>query len=226
MTLQLLNSLILEKKFGETIIVENSAKIGIEILIKAIFEASRILNVPILVEDILDTFPIYAEHLKLMGVDILKAENMKIFKIGGVKDIGEIAKKVPFESDLRMYLTIYREAFEKVAPKEQFFDLVFGLDRLFVLNDNPVEISTIIGAIKEFITNENRIAFYFFEYPLVDNLMSKPLPILEDLVTSVLRLEQDKDTLIVNIIKDIWAMKAKTRKIMIPIRDVFRGNVI
>ncbi|AMM54080.1 DUF257 family protein [Pyrococcus kukulkanii] len=224
MTIQVLRSLICEKEFGETVIVENSSYMGVEVLLKVIIDVAKEKGVPILIEDILDTFPVYAQHLKLLGNDILSYEKINILKIGGVEDLGKITAKVPFESDLRVYLSMYREAFANVTPREKFYDLVFGLDRLFILNDMPVESSTILSAIRDYITNHQRIAFYFVEHPLMDELMTKPLPIIEDIVTSVLRIEQDRETLIVNVIKDPWAMKARTKKIMIPIRDVFGGQ--
>ncbi|RLF91848.1 hypothetical protein DRN82_01535 [Thermococci archaeon] len=218
----LLWEVIRDKKFGETVIVENQASLGIEALLLSLIEYSRANNTPLLIEDILDTFPIYARHLELI-LGNLNLGNSRILKIGGSDDIGKIAEKLKFETDLRVYLSRYKKAFYSISPNENFIDLVFGLDRLFALNDTPMGTSELINSIKTYITNKNRLAFYFFELDLMESLSTSPMPLIEELATSVIRITQDRDTIVFTMIKDSWALKAKMKEVRISIRDILGG---
>ncbi|MDK2870345.1 MULTISPECIES: DUF257 family protein [Pyrococcus] len=220
MTFQLLNDFIKDKLFGETVLLENYSYLGVESLLSIIIKVGEELNVPILVEDVLDTFSVYTKHLEMLGI---ATPELKILKIGGSGEEEGIVKRIPFELDIPRYLLEYGKAFEEVAPREKFIDLVFGLDRLFLLTENPTDIAKLLNSIKDFVRNENRTAFYFIEANLLK--VTKPIVLhhLEDIATSVVRINQEKNILTFELVKDKWSVKNKISKITISFRDILRG---
>lgn len=223
MTLRLLNDFVKDKLFGETVLVENNSYLGVETLLFVIFKLGEELNVPILVKDVLDTFSIYKKHLEMLGLKT--PENIKILKIGGSEEGKGVVKRIPFDFDISRCLLEYGKSFEDVSPKEKFIDLVFGLDRFFILIDNLIDTAKLLNLIKNYIHNENRTAFYFIEANLLKATKPIILYYLEDIATSVVRINQEKNILTFEPVKDIWSVRNKINQISISFGDLFRETL-
>ncbi|AEC52685.1 hypothetical protein PNA2_1770 [Pyrococcus sp. NA2] len=216
----IINEFLKNKKFGETVLVENYSSLGVEIMLTQILRYAIENKIPILVEDILDTFSVYVKHLKFIGVDI-DFSNINVMKIGGSEEVGNIVSRLKLESDPSIYLSRYGEEFSRVMPEDNFIDMVFGFDRLFALDESSALTVEILNSLKQYTTRENRLAFYFVEGGIVENLRMNPLLVLEDLVTSVIRLTQEKGILTIELIKDPWSLESKIREIKLPLEDAF-----
>ncbi|HII61816.1 TPA: DUF257 family protein [Pyrococcus horikoshii] len=215
----ILQEFLKSKKFGETILVENDSPLGIEALTSYILEYAKQEKLPVLIEDILDTFPIYIKHLKLMNRE-LDLSSVNVMKIGGVEDIGNVVSRLKLESDPSIYISRYTAEFSRVASKENFIDMIFGVDRLFTLDDTGVLTYEILASMKQYSTRKDRLAFYFVEKKIIENIPTNPLLALEDIGTSVLMLNQERDILIIKFVKDAWSIKSKVKEIKISIEDL------
>ncbi|CAB50006.1 DUF257 family protein [Pyrococcus abyssi] len=208
------------KHYGETVLIENSSILGVEAILLLLIKHYRNKSIPVLIEDILDTFPLYLKHITLMGVK-LDMSNVKVMKIGGSEDVGNITSKIKMESDPSMYLSRYGNEFQRVSPQENFIDIVLGFDRLFVLDSASSLTMEVLKAAKSYTLRKNRLAFYIVEKGMLENLSPSPLVILENLATSVLELSQDRNLLIIKFLKDPWAFRSGIKEISIPLEDIF-----
>lgn len=98
--------------------------------------------------------------------------------------------------------------------------MIFGVDRLFTLDDTGVLTYEILASMKQYSTRKDRLAFYFVEKKIIENIPTNPLLALEDIGTSVLMLNQERDILIIKFVKDAWSIKSKVKEIKISIEDL------
>ncbi|WP_010479106.1 DUF257 family protein [Thermococcus zilligii] len=223
MSLSELFGLLEGMKFGSTVIVENRAPVGGEAFLAVLLRHAREREIPVLVEDILDAFPLYIKHLNMMGINP-DLSGVRVLKVGGKETAGNVVKRGHFDMDPNVYVKHYEELFSSAAPEGEFIDIVLGFDRLLVFQDSPRGTETLMQAMKSFITNRKRTAFYILESTIMENLRTGPLPVLEDLATSVLELKQEGRTLEVNIRKDPSMVKTNVSIIKLDLREVFPGS--
>ncbi len=76
---------------------------------------------------------------------------------------------------------------------------------------------------KPFITNRKRTAFYVLESGIMESLKTRPLPVLEDLATSVFELKQKGRMLTVDIRKDPSIFRTNVNIIELDLGEVFSG---
>ncbi|ASJ00086.1 DUF257 family protein [Thermococcus gorgonarius] len=220
MSLSDLFNLLDGMKFGSTVIVENRAPLGAEAFLAVLLRYIREREIPVLVDDILDAFPLYVKHLNLMGINP-NLSSVRVLKMGGNETAGNVVNRGRFDMDPNVYMNHYEKLFSSVAPEEEFINIVLGIDRLFVFQDNPLGIGTTLRAMKPIVTNRKRTAFYILESAIMENLRTRPLPALEDLATSVFELKQKGRMLIVSIIKDPSALRTNVNAIKVDLREVF-----
>jgi hypothetical protein len=214
-----LMGILFGKKPGRTVLVENYAPLGTEAILALLLRSAEGRGTPVLIEDILDTLPVYIKHLKLMGVNVDLGKS-NVLKIGGSEAVGNIIKKMNFDVDLKVYLRQYEEALSGVSIGEQFIDIILGFERIFAFNDNINDLYTLISSLRQFIISKRRRTFYFVEGPLMDKLKSSPRPVLEDLATSVISLQEEKEMLRVRIKKDPSTLVLNIEELIVPIQDV------
>ncbi|NJF25295.1 DUF257 family protein [Thermococcus sp. Bubb.Bath] len=216
-----LTEILLSKKPGGTVLVENYAPLGTEAILTLLLRSAEERGTPVLIEDILDTLPVYIKHLKLMDVDV-DLDKSNVLKIGGSEAVGNIVKRMNFDVDLKVYLRQYEKAFSEVSIGEPFIDIILGFERIFAFNDNIKDLYTLISSLRQFITDKKRRAFYFIESPIMNKLKSSPRPILEDLATSVVSLSEEKEMLRVRIRKDPMILRLNIGELVVPLSDILR----
>ncbi|ASJ06543.1 DUF257 family protein [Thermococcus pacificus] len=220
MSLSELFNLLDGAKFGSTVIVENRAPLGAEALLAILLRYTREREIPVFVDDILDAFPLYVKHLNLMGINP-DLSSVRVLKMGGNETVGNVVNRGRFDMDPTVYISHYEKLFSSAAPKGEFIDIVLGIDRLFVFQDNLSGTWAILRAMKPIVTNRKRTAFYILESAIMENLRMKPLPVLEDLATSVFELKQEGRMLTVDIRKDPSMFRTKIDTIKLDLREVF-----
>lgn len=194
-----LDSIFFGVRPGETVLVEYTPISSPEVLFYLMVSKSMERGVPVLIDDVADTFPEYLTRLKLLGVPTEDLLKLPVIKIGGSKDVGDVMGKI----DIRRYsldFDEYRRVYEKIIPKEVIFNPVLGIYKLFVTLD-PLEARRLIRNITNFVGNETRFAVYFIDSGTLGLKSPESLALFEEMVTSVFRWELDKDVYKLRAIK-------------------------
>ncbi|HII67728.1 MAG TPA: DUF257 family protein, partial [Thermococcaceae archaeon] len=154
-----LDSILLGIKPGETVLVEYTPISSPEILLYLMITKCMKRGVPVIIDDIADTFSEYITRLKILGVPTEDLLNAPVIKIGGDKNVGKVLGNV----EIRRYsldFVAYSEVYEKVAPKEIVCNPVLGIHKLFVSLDLQ-DARGLVRNIASFVGNETRFAVYF-----------------------------------------------------------------
>lgn len=193
------DSILLGIKPGETALVKYTPVSSPEILLYLMISRCMEKGVPIIIDDIADTFSEYITRLKILGLptgDLLK---VPVIKIGGNKNVGKVLGKV----EIRRYsldFAVYSEVYEKVVPEEPVCNPVLGIHRLFVSLD-PQDARRLVRNIASFVGNETRFAVYFINCETLGERPSEILGLLEEIATSVFRWELHKEVYKLSVVK-------------------------
>lgn len=192
---------ILEKlKFGETVLVEYSSKAPIYLLFHELIKWSRENNYPVLVDDFLDTLHMYKSQMEIAGIDTSLLNDLNVIKIGGAINIGNVLGRVPI-TESTVLEREYDKIFEKL-PEEKMINLVLGFDKLFILHSERKEFIPSIYGVLKYLGNKKRIAFYFINADLIKSAVPEILPIMEEISTAVVSIEE-KDGFRINLLKPL-----------------------
>ncbi|AJC72684.1 MAG: DUF257 family protein [Thermococcus sp.] len=203
-------------------IIENSASVGAEFILHALIGYSKCKGIPLIIEDIFDTLPVYLSHLELMGVSF-EDSDMKVIKVGGSQEAGQVLAKIRFENDPTIYRRKVERELEKIIPEDNYIYLVLGLERLLSIQDDTHTIRVILSSIKQNLSNERGMNVYLIEKPLIANLPFNPLPLLEDFATSVLELTDEEGELIrIRLKKSRLTLLMHTGYLLISPREALR----
>ncbi len=206
---------------GGTTIIENASSFGGEFTLHAFIHYSKRRRIPLIVEDIFDTLPVYTTHLELMGVRLSKAD-MKVIKVGGTQEAGEVVGRIQFENDPYVYHKKLEEELKKVPIEGLYIHLVLGLERLLVLQDDPHRAYGLFNIIRQKLGDERRINVYMIETSVLKGLDFNPLPILEDIATSVAELRDDGELIKIRLKKSVFTLMTPKEYILVSPREILR----
>ncbi|CAD5243558.1 DUF257 family protein [Thermococcus camini] len=174
--------------FGDVILVENESPYGTALMTHLIAEYGRKKGVPVYVDDILDSLHVVREHLRFLGIDE-DFSDVSVIKTGGVKSIGNVVARIGIESDAARYLNRHREALREAAPGKRYIHITLGIERLFAFFESKREFYMTTGAIKERLGDESHVSFYILNRSVVSALRTNPIPELEEIATTVVRIQ-------------------------------------
>lgn len=194
-----LDSILLGIKPGETVLVEYTPISSPEFLLYLMISGCLKRDIPVIIDDIADTFPEYIKKLKITGLPTEDLLKVSVIKIGGNKDIGKVLGKV----EIRRYsldFAVYKEVYEKVVPKKPVCNPVLGIHKLFVSLDLQ-DARRLVRNIASFVGNETRFAVYFINRETLEERFLEILGLLEESVTSVFRWELNKGVYKFSVVK-------------------------
>lgn len=194
-----LDSILLGIKPGETVLVEYTPISSPEILLYLMITKCMKRGVPVIIDDIADTFSEYITRLKILGVPTEDLLNAPVIKIGGDKNVGKVLGNVEI-GRYSLDFVAYSEVYEKVAPKEIVCNPVLGIHKLFVSLDLQ-DARGLVRNIASFVGNETRFAVYFINCDTLGEKFSEILGLLEETATSVFRWELHKEVYKLSVIK-------------------------
>ena len=206
---------------GGTTIVENRASLGIEFALHAFIQYSKKKGIPLIVEDIFDTLPVYMTHLRLMGVRVNDSD-VKVIKVGGTQETGDVIAKIKFGNDPYVYQEKIDRELRKITGDSMYVHLVLGLERLLVLQGDVRSIYTLMGLIKQKLGDERRINLYLVETPIIETLDFNPLPMLEDLATSVIELQDEDELIDIKLKKSVFTLLMHRDHLLVSPREILR----
>jgi len=203
-------------------LIENSASLGGEFILHAFIEYSKYRDIPLIIEDIFDTLPLYLAHLKLMGIGI-EDEDIRVIKVGGTQEAGQVLAKVRFENSPHIYRRKIDEELERILPEGDYIHLVLGLERLLTIQNDTRTIHAILSSIRQKLDDERGVSVYLLEKPLIEDLPFNPLPFLENVATSVMELmDEEKGVIKIKLKKSHLALMMNTMFLLVSPREVLR----
>ncbi len=203
-------------------IIENSTPLGVEFALHSIIEYSRHKGIPLIVEDIFDTLAVYLSHLNFMGINF-EDSDIKVIKVSGGQEVGKVLARIRFENNPYVYRKKIDQELDRVIPEGKYIHLVLGLERLISLQNDPHTVRAILSLMKEKLSEERGMSIYIIEKSLVENLPLNPLPLMENVATSVIELTGEKRELIkIRLKKSRLALLAHTEYLFISPREVLR----
>ncbi|MBO8174891.1 MAG: DUF257 family protein [Thermococcus sp.] len=153
------------------------------------------LGYPLIIDDLLDTLHLYKTYLNFAGLntDFLNRSDVYVLKIGGHKEVGNVAATIRLTDEFYVHQENYRTAFDSILKQREFFvNIVLGFDRRIALIQNPYERYLFLLNRAYYLGNKKRVAFYFVNINLLKRF-PLVLPFLEEISTTVVRIEkQDK----------------------------------
>ncbi|ALM76583.1 DUF257 family protein [Thermococcus barophilus] len=151
---------------GETILIEYSSIDHPEIVFYSITKWADENGLPIVIHDVLDTFHIFVEHLKLNGYDVEFLKNAYVIKSGGMIQLGKIIRKVKLSDDIVVYTRnlheILRELFTKIE-KRPIIIIVLGAGKHLKRYEHQPRVLEYFFEVvtRKCLGNVNRITYLF-----------------------------------------------------------------
>ena len=213
------DSILFGIKPGETALVEYTPVSSPEVLLYLMISRCMEKGVPVIIDDIADTFSEYITRLKILGVPTEDLLKVSVIKIGGNKNVGKVMGKV----EIRRYsldLAAYSEVYEKIIPKKLVCNPVLGIHKLFVSLDLQ-DARRLIRNIGNFVGNETRFAVYFINRETLGERPSEILGLFEEISTSVFRWELYKDVYKLSVVKSPNP-NILGSEISFPVKDLFK----
>ncbi|NJE02089.1 DUF257 family protein [Thermococcus sp. JdF3] len=151
----------------------------------------------VVVIDILDSLHILKAKARLAGLDDGVLNSVKVIKIGGTIEIGEVVGWIRDISEpvilAKKFMETYTTLLESGGPT---LTAVVGLEKLFVASEfSPKNVQVIISAISKYVGDERRLSVHFLKANVIDGMRQPVVKLLEDLATTVIQISRkDKVT--------------------------------
>ncbi|MCD6559427.1 MAG: DUF257 family protein [Palaeococcus sp.] len=190
-------------KPGETVLIKYDSKNMPAYVLHYLMEQAKEKNMPVLVDDYLDTLYLYKTHLELSGYDTTSIESVKVIKVGGIKEVGRIVEKIPLSTGPALKEN-YRKAYQKAKIEgKTLLNPVIGLEKFFVISDSKIDMLSEIEDIALYVGDKTRIALYFLNEDVLKGTKFNPLPLLESLATTLIAAKRDERGCLLTVVKSI-----------------------
>jgi len=180
-----LKELLKSLRTGGVSLVENDSFVGMEIALYTILTYANVQGLKVTVEDMFDTFPVYVKHLEIMGLDV-NLDDVNVIKVGGTRNLGNTILRINPNEDPGVYV---RKLERALRDRGRHLYLNVGLERYLAFQGSSNSIYSLIQAITSNLGANERFNIYAVDIPILRDLETNPLPLLEEMATSVLLLE-------------------------------------
>jgi len=185
-----IDPIVFKLKPGETVMVEYSSVSSPELLLYLLVRRCSSREIPVLIDDISDTFPEYVTRLDLMGLDIEDLLKVPVIKIGGSREFGNVLGRVEVDK-YSLDFKYYSEIYEKIVPERVVCNPVLGIHKLFVAMERH-EVIRLVRNISTFVGRKSRFALYFINRDVLERRTPELLPLLEESASTILEWESAK----------------------------------
>jgi len=184
-------------KFGETVIIEHSSTAMPEILFHFLVKFCSEKGLPILIDDILDTYPQFVSRMEVLG---LPQPEARVIKIGGGKlEAGEVVGRIEVDK-YAVPLGYYGSMRDETTGKKRHINPVPGFHKLTQIF-NRRETLSLLTTISSFIGDRSRIAVYIINRDFSDRMEPGFVPSFEEIATTVAEWYMDGEDLVLDVIK-------------------------
>lgn len=219
-TMEDMEKLIERITTGGITVIENSSAFGAEFALYFFKEFSEKSGIPLLIEDIFDTFPLCTTHLELMGFS-LKTEGINVIKVGGSQEVGNVIGRIKFEEDPNVYQRKMERELEKL-PYKRYIHIVLGFERALMFQRGVYNIHALLNVIRGKLGDTRSKNVYIIEIPVVRGLEFNPLPLLEDIATSVVHISDEDELVRIRFKKSLLTLRMRKNSILVSPREVVR----
>ncbi|CAI1492575.1 conserved protein of unknown function [Thermococcus nautili] len=159
----------------------------------------------ILVVDVVDSLHLLKAKAKLAGFDGETFENVNVIKIGGKIKTGKVIAWISDLSEPVILVGKFREVYEKFLDEHApVLTIALGVEKLFVTSEiMPKNVHIILSLVSQYVGNEKRLAVHFIKASLLDENRKFLLGLLEDIATTVIRVESDGRMTRFDVVKSI-----------------------
>lgn len=175
-------------------------------------------NHNVVIIDVLDAFKEYTSKLSLLGVNSERYSDVKVIKIAGRYNVGNIITKIPTidEAEVERKLSPLLD----VQYSRKTATAVIGISKVFALYSERESLS-LVDYILGFVGDKRRKAFYFVNLDILKNAPSIVLPMLTGICTTVVNVKKEPKKQRINVVKalnfDLEDLKAEAN-----LKDVVR----
>ncbi|NJE12197.1 DUF257 family protein [Thermococcus sp. LS2] len=187
-------------KFGETVLIEHDSHTSPALWVYYLIKWAKGKGYDVLVDDILDTLYVYRAHLKLAGLDTSILNDVKVIKLGGRLNVGQVVGHLHIKEPV-IRESKYRALLDSL-PRERVINPVLGFEKLFLLVESEREVFELVNSISSFIEDDRRIAFYFINTDLLKK-MPHVLSLLEELASTVVRVTKHGRSFSLKVVKSV-----------------------
>lgn len=201
--IEMLERILDNLKWGETVLVEHSTYTPTSKLFHLILNWAKERGYLILIDDILDTLNVYKQHMKIAGLETKVLDESKVIKIRGIQKTGNIVGYIS-RSDIPVLNKRYQEIFENYFSRERVINCVLGYEKLLITSGSKEEVlHNLINQVMPFIGFEKRIAFYYIPTNVLEKAFPEALPLIESVSTTIIKLDKAGKNILFSIVKSI-----------------------
>jgi len=208
-----------EIRFGSFALIENYSTVGSDLTLYALLNYTYERSLPVIVEDIFDAFAGYVRHFEAMGL-APPMDHVGVLKVGGIDDIGHVVYKLQFEADPTLYLQKKEKAIAEAMGDDRYAYIVTGFERLFGFQRDVKEVYVIVNHLRKNLGNERRLTISITEGNVIEGFPTNPLPLIEDVATSVIELHDHEDLVRLDLKKSVFNILGGTKKLFVRPADV------
>lgn len=202
---------------GGMTLIENESTIGVELALYTLIQYAKRKGLKVIVEDVLDVLSIYIKHLRMMGLDV-DVDSIDVIKIGGSEECGNVVRKIDPSEDP----AVYTKKVDSILNKEKgkVLHISLGLERYLAFQRDFGSIYNLVSAIKANLGLDDRFNVYIVEVPILRGLELDPLPLLEDIATSVVYLKDVEGYIWVRFRKSVFTLVYGVNRTVLSPKDV------
>lgn len=195
---EVLSSFFSGLKFGETVVIEYPPDSYPEVLFHLLQEFSASGSYPVLIDDILDTYPQFVGRMRVLGFE---PGHVLVIKIGGGKlEEGTIVGRLEVDK-YSIPIGSYRDAVRRVPQVDtEYINPVLGVHKLLSLLSRR-ELVSFLTTVSSFVGDTSRIAFYFVNRDVVETIEPSFLPMFEEIATTVVEWYRDGSDFVLDVLK-------------------------
>lgn len=184
-----INSILRSFRPGETVLVEHTPASSPELLLYLVVSRALEDKVPVLIDDIADTFSQYVKRLEVKGLNVESLLKVPVIKMGGRIETGNVIGGFDIEKYVRDF-NPYWDIFDSHMPEETACNPVLGVYKVISALEER-EVRRLIRSIGGETGNKRRFALYFVNEPLLRETVPEALPLLEEMATTIVKWESE-----------------------------------
>ncbi|QDA32115.1 hypothetical protein FH039_11615 [Thermococcus indicus] len=184
---------------GETVLLEYTSYVMPELLLKSFWDFCAEKGIPMIIDDVLDTFGEYLIKLDVGGFDVEGLQGVPVIKIGGSSRTGNVFGIVDVgrhSLDFGYYESIYTRA----RGDKFVFNPVLGFHKLF-LSLSEREVLRLIRNLASFVGHRDRVAVYVVNSDIAGATFPAHLALFRDVATTVMSFDLVETEQVLRVVK-------------------------
>jgi hypothetical protein len=171
---------------GETVLVEYPSDFPSELLLWQLFSWAKEKGVPVLVDDVIDTFPQYISRLRVRGEDTGPLESVSVIKIGGSWKAGRLVGTVDVDKH-SLDIKYYDRFYQNVREGDFLLNPVLGFHKFFLTLPKR-ELMRLVFNVSRFVGREDRVAVYLINTDVMDEEARNVYTLFREIATTIVEI--------------------------------------